>query len=78
MVDVQHIQFGSFATLDSVSELQDTIYALQEEKKALIHNLIERENILQVEKDEFVSTMSMTLYKKSETYDQLYNQYSII
>jgi len=78
MVDVQNIQFGSFTPLDSVSQLHDTIYALQEEKKALIHNLIARENILQEEKDDFVSKMSMTLYKKSQTYDQLYNQYSII
>lgn len=75
MVEIQPIQFGSFPTIDSVSILEDTILKLEQEKAILILNhkndLIERERILQNEKDEFMSNMTAIMQRNVCEINQL-------
>lgn len=71
MVEIQPIQFGSFPTIESVSILEDTVLKLEQEKAILISNLIERERILQNEKDEFMTNMSAIMQRNVNEINQL-------
>jgi len=88
MTEVEPIQFGTFIAdeiistqnepylnSDALSFLESAVYTLQQEKTVLIQTLIERENQLQQEKDEFTASMSGILHKKKQECEEYYNQY---
>ena len=65
------IQFGSFEPLDSTAFLENVIFELQQQNVLLIQQSIERDNILQQEKDEFMSGMTAILHKNTLRCDEL-------
>ena len=68
------IQFGSFEPLDSTAFLENVIFELQQQNVLLIQQSIERDNILQREKDEFMSGMTAILHKNTLRCDELMNE----
>jgi chromosome segregation ATPase len=65
--DTSKIKFGSF---DIEPSLEEQITQLQQEKQGLIKSLIERENILQKEKDKYMADMSIYLYNTNLKYQE--------
>lgn len=63
------VKFGSF---ENVATLENKISILQQEKEQLIKTLIERDNILQKEKDTYMSEMSIIMYNTKQKYEENY------
>jgi hypothetical protein len=73
--DLYHpIQFGSFQPIDTTAFLENVIFELQQQNALLIQQSIERDNILQCEKDEFMSGMTAILHKNTLRCDELMNE----
>jgi hypothetical protein len=68
------IQFGSFEPIDTTAFLENVIFELQQQNALLIQQSIERDNILQQEKDDFMSGMTAILQKNTLRCDELMNE----
>ena len=64
------IKFGSF---ENVATLENKISVLQQEKEQLVKTLIDRDNILQKEKDTYMSEMSIIMHNTKQKYEEHYN-----
>jgi len=63
------VKFGSF---ESVATLENKISVLQQEKEQLVKTLIDRDNILQKEKDTYMSEMSIIMHNTKQKYEEHY------